>query len=275
MKRRLFLKSALGTGLAPFLLPKVNWGLAILDLPKVLLIGDSISIGYTPHVKTALQNVAEVSRIAGNAQHTWNGLKKIDSWLGMTQWDLIHFNWGLWDLCYRNPKSTNQGKRDKINGTLTTSLEEYDENLRTLVARLKETQANLIWASTTPVPEGELGRIEGDDLIYNAAAKIIMEENNIEINDLHTFILPGFDTYQKAYGDVHYTSEGYEYIGLHVAEIIKEALFSTVSVQKIVPKMSGILWDQGDYYNLKGQVKPKFNRKAQRYLVPERKRPFQ
>src|ERR1051325_9877533 len=67
-------------------------------LPRVLLIGDSISIGYTVTVQKALAGKANVHRIPENGADTVNGLKKIESWLGDSHWDVIHFNWGLHDL---------------------------------------------------------------------------------------------------------------------------------------------------------------------------------
>ena len=99
------------------------------DLPKVLIIGDSISIGYTPHVTQMLKGKAVVKHHRGNAGHTGMGLKNLDKWIGDTRWDIIHFNWGLWDLCYRNPKSKVQGNRDKVNGKITHTLEQYEKNL--------------------------------------------------------------------------------------------------------------------------------------------------
>ena len=52
--------------------------------PNVLIIGDSISLGYTPHVIRMMQGKARVVHNRGNAQHTGTGLKKIDNWLGDT-----------------------------------------------------------------------------------------------------------------------------------------------------------------------------------------------
>lgn len=188
------------------------------DLPKVLIIGDSISIGYTPHVSQLLKDRAIVEHHKGNAQHTGTGLKKLDQWVGKTKWDVIHFNWGLWDLCYRHPKSTTQGKRDKINGTLTTSLEQYEKNLDALVARLKKTEAKLIWAHTTVVPEKETGRKIGDDNKYNDVATKIMKKHGVTINDLNSLTrkFPA-DLFKKP-GDVHYTNEGYKRIAKQVAD---------------------------------------------------------
>ena len=190
--------------------------LAETALPKVLIIGDSISIGFTPHVVEQLDGKAVVKHHKGNAQHTGTGLKQLDQWIGNTKWDVIHFNWGLWDLCYRHPKSKVQGKRDKVNGTLTTTLEQYEKNLDKLVSRLKKTDAKLIWAHTTVVPEEEAGRIVGDDKKYNEVAAKIMKKYGITINDLNSLSreFPS-DLFSKP-GDVHYTQDGYQKIAKQV-----------------------------------------------------------
>ena len=189
-----------------------------IDLPEVLIIGDSISNGYTPHVAQLLKEKAIVKHHRGNAQHTGTGLKKLDQWIGKTEWDVIHFNWGLWDLCYRHPESKVQGKRDKVNGTITTTLEQYEKNLDKLVTRLKKTDAKLIWAHTTVVPEKEAGRIVGDDKKYNDLAARIMQEYGVTINDLHSLskAFP-FEHFKKP-GDVHYTMDGYKKLAEQVAD---------------------------------------------------------
>ena len=129
-------------------------------LPRVLLIGDSISIGYTVPVQQLLAGKANVHRIPTNAGHTGMGITGLPKWFDKLgkDWDVIHFNWGLWDLCYRNPEAKTQGKRDKVHGELTHSVDQYAANLENLVASLQSTGAKLIFATTTPVPEGEIGR---------------------------------------------------------------------------------------------------------------------
>ena len=112
-------------------------------LPRVLLIGDSISIGYTLPVRELLKGKANVHRILENGGNTNRGKEKLTDWLGDGKWDVIHFNWGMHDL------RLNEGK-------LAVPLAEYEENLRTLVGQLKTTGAKLIWCSTTPVPDGDL-----------------------------------------------------------------------------------------------------------------------
>jgi hypothetical protein len=192
--------------------------------PRILIIGDSISLGYTPHVQEMFQGRAEVVHHKGNAEHTGTGLEKIDEWLGDGNWDLIHFNWGLWDLCYRNPESKNQGNRDKVKGTLTTSLETYEANLETLVKRLKKTGAKLIWGNTSFVPDGELGRKVGDELKYNAVAARVMDRHGVPVDDIRSFTAALAPDMFRAPGDVHYTDAGYAAIANQVVNAIEQEM---------------------------------------------------
>ena len=193
------------------------------DLPNVLLIGDSISIGYTPYVRMKLAGKADVYRIKGNAKTSSYGVENLDAWLKKkpAKWDVIHFNWGLWDLCYRHPKSKVQGHRDKVNGTLAITLEQYKANMEKNVARMKETGAKLIWCATTPVPEKEAGRKLGDDLKYNQIAEKIMKANGVAINNLHSHALLKLPEIMAKEGDVHFNEPGYRHLADKVvAEIL-------------------------------------------------------
>ena len=200
-------------------------------LPNVLILGDSISIGYTLFVREILSGKANVYRPLrksgpDNCGDTTMGKANIDKWLGEKKWDVIHFNWGLWDLCYRHPKSKEKGKRDKVNGALSTKPEDYERNLETLVARLKKTGAKLIWAHTTLVPEGEVGRFVGDDVKYNEIARRVMERNGVPINDLYT-LTKGFPAdHFVGPGDVHFTPAASAKLAEKVAEEIRKQLGS-------------------------------------------------
>lgn len=196
------------------------------SLPNVLIIGDSISLGYTPSVVKRLRGLANVYHNPGNAGNSGRCLQRLPRWLEQLDksWDVIHFNCGLWDLCYRNPSSKVQGNRDKVDGTITHSPEEYRANLKKLVAALKKTEATLIWASTTPVPEGEAGRKVGDDLVYNRIAAQVMQDEQIPINDLHTLMKKHMKTHTIAAGNVHFTPAGSEILAQQVARKIAAAL---------------------------------------------------
>jgi len=194
------------------------------NLPRVLLIGDSISIGYTLPVRKLLTDKANVHRVPTNARHTGIGLENIHQWLGDGKWDVIHFNWGLHDLCYRSRNAKTPGRKDKVNGSLDLTFEEYQQNLRKLVKILNATGARLIWASTTPVPDGEPGRIKRDEIRYNKAAEKIMKENGVMINDLYALALPKLSRIQLPNGNVHFTTEGSNYLAKHTSASILKAL---------------------------------------------------
>lgn len=196
-------------------------------LPEVLIIGDSISIGYTPFVIEMLKSEAKVTHNKGNAAHTGTGLQQLDAWLGSTKWDVIHFNWGLHDLCYRNPDQKKNAGRDKVNGKLTTSLDQYEKNLEQLVERLEKTGAKLIWAHTTVVPEGEDGRIAGDHKKYNEVAAKIMKKHNIPMNDLQSLSESFKPELFTAPGNVHFKPDGYKKLAEQAAASIRTALKST------------------------------------------------
>ncbi|MCB4807858.1 SGNH/GDSL hydrolase family protein [Tamlana sp. 62-3] len=192
---------------------------------KVLIIGDSISIGYTTFVKENLKEVAEVVHNPGNAQHTGKGLKNIENWIGDEQWDIIHFNWGLWDLCYRHPDSKVQGKRDKANGTITFSIEDYERNLRAIVKKIKQkSNAKLIFVTISYVPTEEAGRYVEDAIKYNKVARKVMQENDIEINDIYKVSKKIHQKHGKGNDDVHYTKKGYQELGKHISNFLEKKL---------------------------------------------------
>ncbi|MDF1741635.1 MAG: SGNH/GDSL hydrolase family protein [Verrucomicrobiales bacterium] len=195
-------------------------------LPRVLIIGDSISIGYTAGTRELLAGKVNLHRVPGNAGDTGIGLAGLSKWLDPKKgkWDLIHFNWGLWDLCYRHPQSKNQGRRDKEKGTLTFTPEVYAANLEEIITELKKTGAILVFATTTPVPEGEAGRKVGDDEIYNNAALEVTKRHKIAITDLHSIMKGKMDRYGRAAGDVHFTKEGSALLAAAVAKSIESNL---------------------------------------------------
>jgi acyl-CoA thioesterase-1 len=67
-------------------------------LPRVLLIGDFVSLGYTLSLRRDLAGTANLHRPAANCGSTKTGLRDLDKWLGGAKWDIIYFNWGLHDL---------------------------------------------------------------------------------------------------------------------------------------------------------------------------------
>lgn len=192
-------------------------------LPRVLLIGDSISIGYTVPVRELLEGKANVHRPLTNCGPTTRGLQHIETWLGKGQWDVIHFNWGLHDLKYMGPRQQNLADPADPDSRPQVPIEEYEANLRKLVSRLRQTGAKLIWRSTTPVPEGAKGRVVGDAVRYNEVAQKIMMEHDIPTDDQYTFALERLKDIQLP-ANVHFTPEGSRQLAGQAVAAIERAL---------------------------------------------------
>lgn len=190
-------------------------------LPRVLLLGDSISIGYTVPVRQMLRGQANVHRALTNCGPTTKGLEQLESWLGEAKWDAIHFNFGLHDLKYID----DDGKRvPPESGHIQVPIEEYGENLKRIAERLKKTGAKLVFCNTTPVPTGAHGRIPGDSREYNkVAADVIRSIGGIEVNDLFAFCESRLDKIQRP-ADVHFTREGSRQLAVQVVSKLREAL---------------------------------------------------
>jgi len=188
-------------------------------LPRVLLLGDSISMGYTIPVRENLAGRANVHRPAENCLQTARGLVNLDRWLGDGHWDVIHFNFGLHDLKYldANRKYVTPDK-----GKQVATPDEYEKNLREMVARLKKTGAKLIFATTTPVPSGCDGRVQGDEVKFNEAALRVMRESGVAVDDLCAYTVRHPEI--QLPHNVHFSPQGYKELAALVTKDILAAL---------------------------------------------------
>jgi len=192
----------------------------VAGLPRVLIIGDSISIGYTLALRQVLKGVANVHRPPENCESTREGLAKLDRWLGEGKWDLIHFNWGLHDLKYVDA----QGNRVSVDkGHQKVPLEEYKRNLEELVGRLEKTGAILIWRPTTPAPPGAFGRVPGSEAAYNKAAAAIMARHGVQIDDMNAFIRKERIPHVEP-DNVHFSQASSARLAEEAAGVIRRAL---------------------------------------------------
>ena len=192
-------------------------------LPRVLLIGDSISIGYTVPVRELLKGKANVHRPSTNCGPTSRGVSGMDQWLGKRKWDVIHFNWGLHDLKYLGPNGENLADPKATDSHQQIPPAEYEKNLQLLVKRMKKTGARLIWCSTTPVPSGAKGRVVGDSVKYNQIALRVMKEHGIAIDDLYGFSIGKLEKIQRP-ANVHFTPEGSRMLAEQVVKSISRQL---------------------------------------------------
>ena len=130
---------------------------------------------------------------------------------------------GLHDLKYVvNGKQLNTEKGKQVH-----TIAEYQQHLEADLKFLNTIApgALLIFATTTPVPEGSVGRIAGDAKRYNSAAREVLQQHpGVLINDLFAFTLPHHSAWWSSPGNVHYKPVGFDAQGDEVARVILAAL---------------------------------------------------
>ncbi len=193
-------------------------------LPRVLLLGDSISMGYHGTVVAALDDEAEVIRPKGNCEGTTKGVAAIERWLALDggDFDIVHFNFGLHDLKRVGADGRNSNDPADRN---QADLETYTRQLRVITEAILASGATPIFATTTPVPEGGVKphRDPEDVDRYNAAAIEIMREFGIAIDDLNAPATRHVADWLRPV-DVHFTAEGSRRLGETVAGKVRDAL---------------------------------------------------
>jgi lysophospholipase L1-like esterase len=185
--------------------------------PTVLLLGDSIRMGYQPYVRQELGDAFDVSGPAENCATSRNLLANLGRWALERPASIIHLNAGLHDLRY-----------DPGRDAPVVPMDEYESNVRTILGHLRDrTDARLIWATTTPVheklhAEQKLSRRrESDVTSYNAIATRVAHELDVEVDDLCTAVLGyGPDALWSSDG-VHFSDAGSRFLGTQVARAIR------------------------------------------------------
>jgi lysophospholipase L1-like esterase/dienelactone hydrolase len=186
-------------------------------LPKVVLVGDSIRMGYAPVVARLLAGKAIVISAEANGGDSANVRNHLQEWVVREEPDIVHFNAGLHDL-----KVSRQTRQFQV------PVDQYEANLRGIVQAIRNgTSARLIFASTTPILDErharrdvEFDRFENDVGRYNQAALRVMEDLGIPINDLHWIVEKGGAGALLDKDGTHYTPEGYEMLAEAVADCV-------------------------------------------------------
>ena len=186
------------------------------EVPNVLLAGDSISFGYGPRVRRLLNGTFNIENLPENGGTSANLLAHLEEWMIRTNFDLLHLNCGLHDLAiYKGAK------------THTVQLEQYEENVETIIRRLRsETSVLLVWATTTPViferhhMSTGFDRMEDDVRLYNKAADRIMSKYGVPVNDLYKTVEEAGREKCLAVDGVHFSASGYDIL----AKVVKNCL---------------------------------------------------
>lgn len=175
-------------------------------LPRMLIIGDSISRGYTLAVRHALAGRVNVHRAPANCGPTASGLKNLEVWLGAGKWDIITWNFGIHD---RN-----------------TAPEVYRNNLVELAKRLQASGAKLIWVRTTPAPPSGKNNESFTDAQcdrVNRIADEVMQANQVPEVDLYALVKPKLSALQLP-DNVHFKEPGYQLMGSNIAAVVNAGI---------------------------------------------------
>ncbi len=194
-------------------------------MKRVILIGDSIRLGYEPAARAALADIAAVTGPAEGTQHTANILFHLWSWVITQDPDVVHINSGHWDT-----RRVIRGEEGNV-----IPLEIYRENVhRILTAIRRHTRARIIWATTTPlmIPAYEQtqlrmgGTSRDPDSIarYNEAACAEAAPLGVTINPLHRFVARRGPRRLMHADGAHFTPAGYDALGREVARAVRREL---------------------------------------------------
>ena len=190
-------------------------------MKRVLLLGDSIRMGYDDYVKDELKECEVVYDANDNGRFSaytiwmFNNMHK-----DFGPFDIVHFNNGYWDMNKEDP-----------NGESETPLEDYIHNLKRLIDLIRVTGAIPIFATTTPIYDTEKDE-DGFQKTnyknswvkeYNDAALKLMKEENVLVDDLYSLLLDG-KRYYKCPDSLHLTEEGYMKCAKAVSNVIREVL---------------------------------------------------
>lgn len=182
-------------------------------MKKVLLLGDSIRMGYEPYVRESLKGLVQVCASQDNGRFAKYTLWGVNLWIkefGVP--DIVHWNNGIWDVHHEAPMVE-----------ALTPLNEYMDTLRRIIQELKRTKARVIFATTTPVPDDAIGRSNAEIDLYNAEAVELMKRNRIEINDLNALLREDKEQY-ICDDNLHLNESGYRLCAQKVSDKIKTYL---------------------------------------------------
>lgn len=219
-------------------------------LPRVLILGDSISLGYTPFVQKKLAGVANVSRPkcnCGPSQFYLRNNTLMRSWLNGGKWDVIHVNFGIWDNHYIKGPTDGMGlfwgKEIDLKGLgptaaghairaagfrIRTPMGDYAANLRKILGILKGTGAKVVFGLTTPVPLWDADDRPGRIPVYNELARQICAEEGVAVDDL--FSVAEANAANQTDG-CHFNEKGYDALADAVVASIRALLPQKSKVQ--------------------------------------------
>lgn len=180
------------------------------QLPRVLLIGNSITRQYYGNVEKQLKGKAYVARLSTSKSVGDPGLlQEVSLVLGYHDFDVVHFNNGMHGWSYTE--------------------EEYAKAFPALYETIRKgaPEARLIWANTTPVKTGDnMEKLDSRTERVRERNRIAcdyLKDKDVQINDLFSVALNNTAFYGGKDG-IHLQPAGVNALANQVADQIKTAL---------------------------------------------------
>lgn len=181
-------------------------------MKQVMLLGDSLRMGYEPFVREILKGRAEVSGPEENGRWAGYTLNSFRFWIpSMPKPDIIHWNNGLWDL-----------GDDYHIGRPFSLPEEYVSALERMIKVIRKTfpEASIIMATTMPTKNPNSTDIES----YNELLKRVAERHDIPVDDLFTPVKARGESFPFCPDTIHFEEEGFRYVADLVVKSIEPYL---------------------------------------------------
>lgn len=173
-------------------------------MKQILLIGDSIRLGYQGAVTRALLHEAVVTAPEENCQSSVEVRANARAWIVAANPDIVHLNCGLHDL-----------RMDAGDSTHRVPIDVYADNLAAIFNLVASSgRCKLIWATTTPLIDDRhqrsrlSRRYEADVARYNQVGLAIAGKYGAAVNNLHATVLHAGAPRLLGPDGVHFTEDG-------------------------------------------------------------------
>lgn len=189
------------------------------SLPNILVIGDSISIGWISPVYDALKEEYDISLPMVNGRNSYYSNKHFDACYEKWPAEIIIWNNGTWDCTLEEWHDTYAFNQPKE--WYGTTLEEYKENIISTARKMKATGARVIFFTTTPLPNGAEGIYKvGYEKQLNEIAKNILPNEGVEVYDLYQYAVD-VNPERLTSTNEHFSEKGNKILAEFVIKAIK------------------------------------------------------
>ncbi len=180
-------------------------------------IGDSISIGYLPHLVTSLAEYYTVAHCPGIGGSSTRIIENLGDWMAGYEVDVVLLNCGLHDIKLQS-------------GQLATAPDQYRANLRGIIDALTGRSLRTVWCSTTPVIDERHQAAKSYErhnrhvIAYNRIADEVMTAAGIETIDLYEVVVNNDPAVLLAADGVHFTEQGYQILAQAITDYLTAEL---------------------------------------------------